>query len=308
MAEATENALEYVVKASHLNKAYDGNLVVNDASLTIKQGEILGLIGPNGAGKTTIIRMLMDIIKPDSGSITIMGKAMNEAAKNQIGYLPEERGLYRKLTVNQTLTYLAALKNCAPTAAKKRAEELLTQTGMLPYQNKKIEELSKGMGQLIQVLTTIVHNPQLVILDEPFSGLDPVNTELVKEIVLELREEGKGVILSTHMMNQVENLCDRIMMLNKGRTVLYGELNEIKSRYRDNSLLVESENAIGDIKGVTMRRNHGKCTELFLEEEYTPQMILEELVKNGIHLNRFEVSTPSLNEIFIRVVEQGNNE
>ena len=306
MLKTIGNALEYIVKASRLNKAYDGNLVVDNTSLAIKPGEILGLIGPNGAGKTTIIRMLMDIIKPDSGSITIMGKAMNEEAKNQIGYLPEERGLYQKLTVNQTLTYLAALKNCDTTAAKKRFEKLLTRTGMLPHQNKKIEELSKGMGQLIQVLTTIVHNPQLVILDEPFSGLDPVNTELVKEIVLELREKGRGIILSTHMMNQVENLCDRILMLNKGRTVLYGELDEIKSRYRGNSLLIESENILGDIKGIIRRSSHGKCIELFLDEEYTPQMILEELIKTGIHLNRFEVSTPSLNEIFITVVEQGN--
>ncbi|MCD6358774.1 MAG: DUF4162 domain-containing protein, partial [Dehalococcoidia bacterium] len=166
--------------------------------------------------------------------------------------------------------------------------------------------LSKGMGQLIQVLTTVVHNPQLVILDEPFSGLDPVNTELVKGIVLELRENDKGIILSTHMMNQVESLCDRILMLNEGRTVLYGELTEIKSRYRDNSLLIESENISGDIKGIIRQSNHGKYTELFLDKEYTPQMILEELIKSGIHLNRFEVSTPALNEIFIRVVEQGN--
>ena len=301
----TDDNPQYIVQASRLSKAYDSSRVVDDVSFTVTPGEIFGLIGPNGAGKTTIIRMLMDIVKPDSGDITIMGKSMDEKAKDKIGYLPEERGLYRKPTVFQTLVYLAALKNTSPEVARKRIEDLLTQTNMKPNQNKKIEELSKGMSQLIQLLATIIHQPQLVILDEPFGGLDPVNTKLIKELILELRDQGKGIILSTHMMNEVEEMCDRILMINKGCTMLYGELTEIKSRYKNNSLLVESSGSLDNLEGVSGRKDYGQYIELFLDKESTPQMILEQLIRRDIEINRFEVSTPSLTEIFIRIVEQG---
>ena len=293
------------VELNNICKSYNDNLVVNNVSFTVAQGEIFGLIGPNGAGKTTTIRIVMDITKPDSGEIRILGESLNEAAKNRIGYLPEERGLYKKLTVLQSLVYLASLKGVETRLANSRAEELLKRVDMLPHKDKKIEELSRGMGQIIQFLVTIMHNPQLLILDEPFAGLDPVNTKLLKEVILELRSQGKAIILSTHMMNEVEALCDRILMINKGRIVLYGELAEIKSKYRNNSVFLEFDGVLGEIEGVVGKKNNGEYIELFLDGETPPQKILEQLLSWGVSINRFEVSTPSLNEIFLQVVEKG---
>ena len=293
------------VVLKNICKSYNDKLVVNNVSFTVAQGEIFGLIGPNGAGKTTTIRMMMDITKPESGEISILGKSLNEATKNKIGYLPEERGLYKKMTVLQSLVYLAMLKGMEIRLAKSRAEELLQRVDMLPHKGKKIEELSRGMGQIIQFLATIIHDPQLLILDEPFGGLDPVNTKLLKEIILELRSQGKAIILSTHMMNEVEALCDRVLMINKGRTVLYGELAEIKSRYRNNSIFLEFEGVLDDIEGVVGKKDHGEYVELFLDGETSPQKILQHLMSRGITVSSFEVSTPSLNEIFIQVVEKG---
>ena len=293
------------VELHNVYKSYNGNLVVNDVSFTVAQGEIFGLIGPNGAGKTTTIRMMMDITKPDSGEIGILGERLHEATKNRIGYLPEERGLYKKITVLQSLIYLASLKGIGARQARSRTEELLQRVDMLPHKEKKVEELSRGMGQIIQFLVTVIHDPQLLILDEPFAGLDPVNTKLLKEIILELRSQGKTIILSTHMMNEVEALCDRVLMINKGRTVLYGELAEIKSRYRNDSVFLEFDGVLGDIDGVVGKKEHGEYVELFLNGETPPQKILQHLVSQGIRVNRFEVSTPSLNEIFLQVVEKG---
>jgi len=293
------------VELNNICKSYNGKLVVNNVSFTVAQGEIFGLIGPNGAGKTTIIRIMMDITKPDSGEISILGESLSEATKNRVGYLPEERGLYRKVRVLETLVYLASLKGLGVRAARSRAEQLLKRVDMLSHKEKKIEELSRGMGQIIQFLVTITHDPQLLILDEPFAGLDPVNTKLLKEIILELKRQGKAIILSTHMMNEVEVLCDRILMINEGRTVLYGELAEIKSRYRNNSVFLEFDGVLGEIEGVVGKNDHGEYVELFLDGETPPQKILEQLASHGVRVNRFEVSTPSLNEIFLQVVEKG---
>ena len=293
------------VELNNICKSYNDKLVVNNVSFTVAQGEIFGLIGPNGAGKTTIIRIMMDITKSDSGETSILGENLSEAIKNRVGYLPEERGLYRKVRVLETLVYLASLKGLGVRAARSRAEELLQRVDMLSHKEKKIEELSRGMGQIIQFLVTIIHDPQLLILDEPFAGLDPVNTKLLKEIILELKRQGKAIILSTHMMNEVEVLCDRILMINEGRTVLYGELAEIKSRYRNNSVFLEFDGVLGEIEGVVGKNDHGEYVELFLDGETPPQKILEQLASHGVSVNRFEVSTPSLNEIFLQVVEKG---
>ncbi len=225
----------YAVDVSSVSKSFNGIRVVDSVSFTVEHGEIFGLIGPNGAGKTTTIRMIMDIIKPDSGEIYVLGERLDEDTKDAIGYLPEERGLYRKTSVIESLTYLASLKGMSTRNARSRAEELLRRVDMLPHKAKRVDELSRGMGQIIQFLVTIVHDPRLLILDEPFAGLDPVNTQLMKEIILELRKQGKAIILSTHRMNDVEELCDRILMINRGRRVLYGDLEDIKSRYRSNS-------------------------------------------------------------------------
>ncbi len=294
--------LEKAVKISHLHKSFGGNEVVNDVSFSLTTGEVFGLVGPNGAGKTTTIRMLMDIIKPDSGEIRLFGQPLEEDTKNRIGYLPEERGLYQKMTVSDSLVYLASLKNVEARVAKERAEELLKQVDMLPHQGKKISELSRGMGQIIQFLVTIAHNPDLIILDEPFAGLDPVNRQILKDITLGLKEQGKTIILSTHMMNEIEEMCDRIMMIDKGRVVLYGELSEIKWRYRNNSVFVECDGDIGELEGVSRKQACGKHLELFLDGETPPQKIFSQLAERNIQVNRFEVSTPSLNEIFIQVV------
>jgi ABC-2 type transport system ATP-binding protein len=295
-----------VVEVSHVVKSYADKVAVSDLSFSVTQNEIFGLIGPNGAGKTTTIRMMMDIIKPDSGEVTILGEKLTEASKNKLGYLPEERGLYRNLTVIDSIIYLASLKGMDRHSAEGRADELLNQTGMLPNKGKKIEELSRGMGQIIQFIVTIIHDPELIVLDEPFSGLDPVNTELLKRIFVDLRHQGKAVILSTHQMNQVEELCDRVLMIDNGCSVLQGSLKEVKARYRSNSVIVDAEGDLGEIPGVTEKRTHKGYIELVLDGNTTPKQVLERLVSTGVVVNRFEVATPSLNEIFLKVVSKNH--
>ena len=290
------------VEVSHIAKSFADKVVVNDLSFSVAQGEIFGLIGPNGAGKTTTIRMMMDIIKPDSGDVTILGEKLNEATKNRLGYLPEERGLYRKLKVLDSIVYLASLKGMNRHSAEEKADELLNRTGMLPHKAKKIEELSRGMGQIIQFIVSVIHDPELVVLDEPFAGLDPVNTELLKGMLADLRNQGKAIILSTHQMNQVEELCDRVLMINNGENVLYGDLGEIKARYRGNSVLLDFVGELGEVPGATGRRTHKSYTELMLDGRTTPQQVLAHLMGCGIVVNRFEVATPSLNEIFLKEV------
>jgi ABC-2 type transport system ATP-binding protein len=289
-----------VVEVSHVVKAFADKVAVNDLSFSVTQGEMFGLIGPNGAGKTTTIRMMMDIIKPDKGEVTIFGEKLSEATKDKLGYLPEERGLYKKLSVLESIVYLASLKGMDRQSAAEKADKLLERTGMSATKSKKIEALSKGMGQIIQFIVTIIHDPQLVILDEPFASLDPVNTELLKEMCLELRNRGKAVILSTHQMNQVEELCDRILMINNGQAVLYGDLAEIKAKYRGNSVLLEVKGELGQLPGISDKRQHKGYVELMLDGKTTPQQLLTHLLGRGIVVNRFEVATPSLNEIFLK--------
>ncbi|MHC1571735.1 MAG: ABC transporter ATP-binding protein, partial [Methanosarcinales archaeon] len=197
------------VEVSHISKSFDGQAVVSDLSFDIRAGEVFGLLGPNGAGKTTVIRMLLDIIRPDSGRIMVLNRSLGEV-KDSIGYLPEERGLYRKLTVMDTLMYFGSLKN---NQSEERTLALLEKMGLLSYRDKKISELSKGMQQKIQIIAAIIHDPDLIILDEPFTGLDPVNMKLVQDLILELKSEGKTILISTHMMDKVERMCDRIFMI-----------------------------------------------------------------------------------------------
>jgi ABC-2 type transport system ATP-binding protein len=293
------------VEVSQVSKFFNSTMVVDNISFTIEQGEVFGMVGPNGAGKTTTIRMLMDIIKPDSGDIKILGESFNDDTKNRIGYLPEERGLYRKTTVLESLSYLATLKNMKAGPARDRASQLLKRVDMLPHKDKKIEELSRGMGQLIQFIVTVLHNPDLIVLDEPFSGLDPVNKEMIKEMIRELRNQGKTIVLSTHLMSDVEELCDRILMINKGHAMLYGNLAEIKSRYRNNSIFLVCSQLPKEIPGVVGSKDHVRYMELFLDSNVQPQKVLNTLIGMGITIDRFEISIPSLNEIFVRVVKGG---
>jgi ABC-2 type transport system ATP-binding protein len=298
--DLTNNSIEIL----EVNKSFNSTTVVNSISFTVFPGDIFGFIGPNGAGKTTTIRMIMDIIKPDSGEITVFGRRFNERTKNKVGYLPEERGLYKKLSVFESLCYLATLKGVELGEARRRASELLERTGLIIHRKKRIDELSRGMGQIIQFLITIIHNPNLIILDEPFANLDPVNTELLKEIIYELKEQGTAIVLSTHRMNEVEELCNRIFMINKGRGVLYGDIAEIKSKYRRDSVLLEYEGKLGDLKGVVKSHVGRNTAELFLDGETSSQEILEQLIYKGVKINRYEVTTPPLNEIFLQVVDE----
>jgi len=290
------------VQVNHVVKSYADTVAVDNLSFSVESGEIFGLIGPNGAGKTSTIRMMMDIIKPDLGEIMLFGEKLKEATKVKLGYLPEERGLYRKERVIDAIVYLASLKGMDSRAAEKRADELLEQTGMLSNRKKRIDELSKGMGQIIQFIITILHDPELIVLDEAFSGLDPVNTELLKRMIIDLREQGKTIVLSTHQMNQVEELCDRIFMIDHGRAVLCGALAEIKSRYRSNTIIVESEDDLGPVGGVAEQRAGKGYVELVLDGTTSPRQVLEQLVGRGLRINRFEIAIPSLNEIFLKVV------
>jgi len=294
------------VSVNHIVKAFADKIAVNDLSFTIAPGEIFGLIGPNGAGKTTTIKIMMDIIKPDSGDVSILGEKFNESSKNKIGYMPEERGLYKKQRVLDTIIYLASLKGIEPRVAAEKANRMLEQTGMLANARKKMDELSKGMSQIIQWIVTTIHDPQLLVMDEPFSGLDPVNTESFKKMLIDLRNQGKAIILSTHQMNQVEEMCDRVLMVDNGRAVLYGGLNEIKAKFRSNSVILDYKGELGDLPGVSEKVAHKDTVELFLNGKTTPQQLLEQLVGRGITINRFEIATPPLNEIFIRVAGNKN--
>ena len=293
------------VQVSNIHKSYNGKPAVIDLSFSANPGELLGLIGPNGAGKSTTIKILLDFMKPDSGEVSILGTTMNETLKNNIGYLPEERGLYKRLPAIDQILYFSSLKGLDHATAKERADQLLRQTGMLESKQKRIKDMSKGMGQIIQFIVTIIHNPQLIILDEPFSGLDPVNTEMIKQIIARLRDEGKTVILSTHQMNQVEELCDRVLMINQGREVLYGDLQEIKAGFRKHTVLVDVEGSIGNLRGVTGQKPEKGLIELVLSPETTPQHILDQL--KGRTINHFEIRKPSLNEIFLQIAG-GNHE
>jgi ABC-2 type transport system ATP-binding protein len=307
MADKSNNNTP-AVEVSHVVKSYDDKVVVDDLSFAVNRGEIFGIIGPNGAGKTTTIRMMMDIIKPDSGEIAVLGERLREETKDKLGYLPEERGLYRKLPVMDVITYLASLKGMNRHAAEARADELLEQTGMMSHKGKKIEQLSRGMSQIIQFIVTIIHGPELVILDEPLAGLDPVNADLMRGMFTDLRKQGTTLILSTHQMNEVEELCDRVLMINHGRSVLYGNLDEIKARFRSNSVRVGCEGKLGEVPGVVSQRAHRGYVELTLDSKTTPRQVLEYLMGTGLTINRFEVATPPLNEIFLRVVGERNEE
>jgi ABC-2 type transport system ATP-binding protein len=290
------------IEIRDISKSFNGTKVVDGISFSVTPGELFGLIGPNGAGKTTTIRMMMDIIKPDYGEIKVFGDKLREETKNNLGYLPEERGLYNKLSVQRVLNYLATLKGMESKQARRQADALLERIGLEGQRTKKVGELSRGMGQIVQFLVAIIHSPKLIILDEPFANLDPVNTELLKEIIFELKSRGCAIILSTHRMNEVEELCDRILMINRGRAVLYGSINDIKERFRSNSILLEYEGELGLIGGVTVKRGEDRIAELILEKETTAQQVLEQLVKAGIKVIRYEIYTPPLNDIFLQVV------
>jgi ABC-2 type transport system ATP-binding protein len=293
-----------MIRVENLVKRYAKVNAVDGVSFAVGRAEIFGLLGPNGAGKTTTIRTMMDIIKPDRGTIELLGQPVTEASKARIGYLPEERGLYKNFKLMECLVYLGALKGIPRHEARDRATALLERTGLEEYANRKIKELSKGMTQKAQFLAAIVHDPDLLIMDEPFQGLDPVNTELLKTILTEEQARGKTIILSTHNMDQVEEMCDRILLINHGRAVLYGSLDEIKARYAEHAVVLECDDLPPALSGVQRVEQHNYTYELTLDQDTSPQAILQQLVAANVTVQRFEVATPPLEEIFISVVEQ----
>jgi ABC-2 type transport system ATP-binding protein len=292
------------VQISNVSKYFGPLKAVDDVSFEVDRGEFFGLLGPNGAGKTTIIRMLLDIFKPDSGKISILGGPMTEEKKNRIGYMPEDRGLYQDLRLERVLVYLASLKGLSSSDIHSRLEELLERFDLTQHRHKKVKELSKGMQQKAQIITTIIHQPEMLIIDEPFSGLDPVNTQMVKDLLRDLHKKGTTVIMSTHQMHQVEELCDRILLINHGKVMLYGRLQEIRRRFSGHALLVRSPEPLPELPGILSIEPVNGSMRLNLAPETAPQDVLRTLVNQNLPIEQFEVAMPTLDEIFIRVVSQ----
>ncbi|HSN95378.1 MAG TPA: ATP-binding cassette domain-containing protein [Anaerolineaceae bacterium] len=297
------------VRVNHISKRFGNIEAVKDVSFDVNPGEIFGLLGPNGSGKTTTIRIILDIYRQDSGSVSILDGPMNEAKKNFVGYLPEERGLYQDVQVERCLTYLATLKGMTQDQIAAKLPGYLERFDLTEYKKKKMKELSKGMQQKAQLIATLIHDPKVIIIDEPFSALDPVNTQLVKDILREQREAGKTIIMSTHQMNQVETLCDRIILIDKGQVLLYGDLHEIRDRFTTNAILINSDADLPkEIPGIAAVEENGLTLKLTPQEGISPQDLLNTLVKQGVNLKTFEVATPSLDEVFIRVVNEGKTQ
>lgn len=291
------------IKTSNISKSFGSIEAVRDVTFSVEPGEFFGLLGPNGAGKTTIIRLILDIFKPDKGEILIFGSAISEEAKNMIGYLPEERGLYQDIPLARCLVYLATLKGLSAGEAQTRVDEYLHQFELSAYGNKKVKELSKGMQQKAQLIATLVHQPKIIIVDEPFSALDPINTQMVKDLLLEKKRKGATIVMSTHQMHQVEELCDRILLIDKGKAVLYGDLLNIRKKYAGNDVLISTKEGLPEsIKGVSKITAKNGSFLLKLEPEVTPQKILEHLITKNLNIEKFEIALPSLDDIFIKVV------
>jgi ABC-2 type transport system ATP-binding protein len=276
---------------------------VNSLSVQVPAGSVYGFLGPNGAGKTTTIRMIMNIIRPDSGRIEVLGDGRIEQVKARIGYMPEERGLYRKMTARKVLAYFGAIKGASDRELIERVPRWLRRVELADWADKKVEELSRGMHQKLQFAVTVINEPELVILDEPFSGLDPLNQDLLKDIILEMRNEGKTVIFSTHVMHEAEKLCDYILLINKGKLVLDDTLDNIRSRQSAHTVSVELEGDttfVDRLPMVTAVRSEGSRLDVTLDDDDT-QEFLQALMQHA-RVKAFEVKVPSLHEIFVNLV------
>src|SRR5579872_368541 len=296
------------VELQNVRKCYDEFVAVADLTLHIKPGGIYGLLGPNGAGKTSTIRMIMGITMPDAGQITVFGDPLSRAHMNQFGYLPEERGLYKKMKVLDHLVFLGQLKGLSAPEANKRANQWCERFEFTAWTGKKVEELSKGMQQKVQFIGAVLHDPRLIIMDEPFTGLDPANAVVLKDVLLEMAKSGKTILLSTHRMDQVERLCQSICLINHGRAVLEGDLNQIKARYGRHNVQIKYD---GDARFLQEKRlvesfnDYGNYVEIHLAPGADPQELLH-LASANARLDKFELMEPSLEEIFIDVVGKSN--
>ena len=292
-----------VVELAGVTKAYDSKVAVRDLSLSIDAGQMFGLLGPNGAGKTSSIRMMMGITLPDSGRISLFEKPFDRANLDRVGYLPEERGLYKKMNVLDQLVFFGRLHGLTAEASRKRAVDWASRMEISDSLDKKTQELSKGMQQKIQFIATLLHDPGLVVMDEPFSGLDPVNTTLLQDALLDLKSQGKAILFSTHRMDQVEKLCDSICLINNGEAVLSGNLREIKSRYERNRVIVEFEGSADFLRcdEIASANNYSGHAEITLKPRGDAQKLLH-LAASMAAIYRFELVEPSLEEIFIQTV------
>jgi len=296
------------IKFKDVTKQFDKTLAVDSLNMTVPSGVIYGMLGPNGAGKTTSIRMMLNIIYPDTGEIDLFGRKLIEEDKKRIGYLPEERGLYPKMTVVETLKYFANLKGMNSNESSTAIEKWLKKVDIYKHKEKKINELSKGMQQKIQFIATVQHDPELLILDEPFGGLDPINVRLIKDIMLDLNKEGKTIIFSTHQMEQVEKLCEYICLINNGRKVIDGKQQEIRSEYGRNTVILEFDGDGSFLKkypGAATVNLYQRNAEIKLKDGADPSKLLKEAVKK-LELSKFEILEPSMESIFVRLVGESN--
>ncbi|HEY8188321.1 MAG TPA: ATP-binding cassette domain-containing protein [Pyrinomonadaceae bacterium] len=289
------------VSINHITKTFGEFTAVNDLSLAVYPGRVYGLLGPNGAGKTTTIRMIVNITAPDSGRIEVFGREVTPELQDRIGYLPEERGLYKKMKVGDQLKFFAALKRVDGNEAAKRVDSWLARLQLTEWKNKKATELSKGMQQKVQFITAVIHEPDLLILDEPFSGLDPVNVDVLKDTILELKAAGKTIIFSTHQMEVAEKICDDICLINRSRKVLEDTIRKVKQAFRRNAValrLVGGDSLLENGALVSKVQRHSDGFEVLLAEGITPQTLLKELLVVGATIERFEIIEPSLHDIF----------
>lgn len=294
-----------LLEISKVSKSFGNVRAVDDIDLFLEKGKVCGYVGPNGAGKTTTIRMIMGIIMPDSGSIKIFDQPSNLKIRNRIGYLPEERGLYKKMTVMDTLLFFAEIKGKSPKLVEPIAQEWLQKLDLIEYRDKKIEELSRGMQQKLQFICTILHNPELVILDEPFSGLDPVSRNAIKDAILDLKRQDTTIIFSTHLMEHAEKICDTICLINKGKKVLDGELGDIKAQFGENRVRIGyhgKADFLMDKKLVASFDDYGNYVEIIPTDHVSAQQVLKEAIQQ-VKITHFEITQPSLNEIFINAVK-----
>ena len=298
---------DITVQLDRVSKSFGDFTAVKELSLAARAGRVFGLLGPNGAGKTTTIRMIVNITAPDSGTITLLGGPINPSVQDRIGYLPEERGLYRRMRIVDQLRFFAELKNVRGRTVEAKIDEWLARVKLPEWKNKRSMELSKGMQQKIQFITAVLHDPDLLILDEPFSGLDPVNVELLKEIVLDLKRAGKTIIFSTHQMEVAEKICDDICLLNRSQKVFEGSLREIKSSFGRNSVAVRCVGGNGVLEDpalVSKLVNHADEAQALLAPGADAQVLLRRLIDSGATVEKFEMVEPSLNDIFITKVTE----
>jgi ABC-2 type transport system ATP-binding protein len=295
------------VAINDISKSFGEFTAVNKLSLAVYPGRIYGLLGPNGAGKTTTIRMIVNITAPDSGQIKVFGQQITPELQDQIGYLPEERGLYKKMKIGDQIKFFAALKNIKSKEASQRVDHWLARLQLTEWKNKKASELSKGMQQKVQFINAVIHEPQLLILDEPFSGLDPVNVDVLKEIILELKASGKTIIFSTHQMEVAERICDDICLISRSRKVLEGSIRDVKRAFSRNAValrLVGGESVLENRNLISQIKRHSDGLEVLLAEGASSQTLLKELVASDATVERFEMIEPSLNDIFIEKVTE----